>query len=242
MNAPEDRLYADFQRTGDPGALGEVYDLVSAELLHVAMHLTGHPADAEDLLQSTFIVAIERAAEFDATKPVRPWLVGILANRARLLRARAARQADPRRMRSENDLEAVREVGVRAASRRVAVPALVVVARARDDVQTTQCRRRVIDRLRDYAARRRGRVHEALEAILIDAQETVEERDLGLARPGDEDPGLGGEVVGTEDEIVRGDAGRARGRHRRRGTRRVHRADAVVAVPVAWFQPATWMR
>lgn len=106
MHAPEDRLYADFQRTGDPGTLGEVYDLVSAELLHVALHLTGHPADAEDLLQSTFIVAIERAAEFDTTKRVRPWLMGILANRARLLRARAARQADPERVRVEQSADA----------------------------------------------------------------------------------------------------------------------------------------
>ena len=75
-----DELFIEFQRTADPAVLGQLYDLVSAELLHVALHLTGRPAEAEDALQSTFVIAIEHAARFDPSRRVVPWLLGILAN------------------------------------------------------------------------------------------------------------------------------------------------------------------
>jgi RNA polymerase sigma-70 factor (ECF subfamily) len=98
MNAAEDRLFAEYQRSGDPAALGKVYDLVAPELLHVALHLADGPAAAEDLLQSTFVTAIERADSWDRSKRVLPWLVGILGMRAKTARRTAQRSPEPERL------------------------------------------------------------------------------------------------------------------------------------------------
>ncbi|HTF88126.1 MAG TPA: sigma-70 family RNA polymerase sigma factor, partial [Planctomycetota bacterium] len=58
-------------------------------------------APAEDLLQATYLSAIESKERFDATQRVLPWLVGILANHAREARRRNRRAIDPERLRSE---------------------------------------------------------------------------------------------------------------------------------------------
>jgi len=56
-----DRLFAEFRRRGDPRALGQVYDRLAPELLRLALHTTRDPGVAEDVLQATFLVAIERS-------------------------------------------------------------------------------------------------------------------------------------------------------------------------------------
>ncbi len=72
-----------YRRSGDLQALGALFDAVAPRLLRVALHLVGDPHEAEDLLQQTFLVAIERAASFDASQPFEPWLNGILRHHAR---------------------------------------------------------------------------------------------------------------------------------------------------------------
>src|SRR5262245_18686033 len=98
--AAVDALFARFCRTGDPRALGEVYDRVAPELFRVALHTTGDAAQAEDVLQATFVAAIERRASFDTRQRAMPWLVGILANEAKRARERARRELDPARIAS----------------------------------------------------------------------------------------------------------------------------------------------
>ena len=98
MERSEDELFERFRETGDPGALGEVYDAVAQELFQIAVHLAESPAAAEDLLQSTFVAAIEGAARFEPGKRVLPWLVGILANQAKSARASRSRTPDPQRV------------------------------------------------------------------------------------------------------------------------------------------------
>jgi DNA-directed RNA polymerase specialized sigma24 family protein len=63
-----------------------VYDRLAPELLRVALHLVRDAAEAEDVLQATFVSAIERAEKFDPQERVMPWLVGILGNEARRAR------------------------------------------------------------------------------------------------------------------------------------------------------------
>ena len=57
------------------------------------LHLTGNAADAEDALQATFLIAIQKSTAFDATKSVTGWLTGILAGEARNVRRRGQRRA-----------------------------------------------------------------------------------------------------------------------------------------------------
>jgi RNA polymerase sigma-70 factor (ECF subfamily) len=92
---PETLLFARFRDEGDVGALGQLYDLTAAELLRVAFHLVRDPARAEDLVQQTFVAAIEGAGRFDAERSVRSWLLGILANQARKLQRAEARVPPP---------------------------------------------------------------------------------------------------------------------------------------------------
>lgn len=94
MAASTEQLFLRFRSTGDPQALGEVFDRTSAPLLSLALHLRGHPADAEDALQATFVTAIERAASWDASRPLLPWLLGILTLHCKKLAERRARRRE----------------------------------------------------------------------------------------------------------------------------------------------------
>ena len=59
-----DRLFARYRKHGDPKALGRVFDLLASELLLVAAHFAADEAQAEDLVQTTFLDAIENVHNF----------------------------------------------------------------------------------------------------------------------------------------------------------------------------------
>lgn len=91
-------LFERFRSRGDLAALTQLFDEVAPELLPLALRLTGRRHDAEDLVQETFLVALEKRDEYDAARPLRPWLVGILVREARRLRRNAARTIEPDRL------------------------------------------------------------------------------------------------------------------------------------------------
>lgn len=84
MSRRVDRAFARYRRRGHPDDLARVFDATAAKLYHLAWHLTGDRHAAEDLVQTTFLVAIEDAAMHEGDRPVLPWLCGILTNRARM--------------------------------------------------------------------------------------------------------------------------------------------------------------
>src|SRR5690349_2579732 len=87
-----DTLFRRYCRTGDANALAIVFDRTAPELLRIAGWLCGNRADAEDLVQRTFLLAIGSRASFDPRQRALPWLFGILTNQARnLVRDRARR-------------------------------------------------------------------------------------------------------------------------------------------------------
>ena len=91
----ETRLFLRFRDRRDGGALADLFDATAPELLKVAVHLVRDVNEADDLVQSTFRVAIERAESFDprlaGDRGVRGWLFGILAREAARTRRRMAR-------------------------------------------------------------------------------------------------------------------------------------------------------
>jgi RNA polymerase sigma factor (sigma-70 family) len=93
-----EQCFARFRATADPAALAAVFDRTAPELLRLATHLTRDVHRAEDLVQATFIVAIEDTAALPADMPVLPWLIGVLANRARRLNRELLRFPDPERL------------------------------------------------------------------------------------------------------------------------------------------------
>jgi RNA polymerase sigma-70 factor (ECF subfamily) len=81
-----DRAFRRYRAARDPRALAFVFDRTAPELLRLARYLA--PDAAEDVLQETFVVAMERAETFDPQARVLPWLVGILVRKAKEARRR----------------------------------------------------------------------------------------------------------------------------------------------------------
>lgn len=95
-----DKLFDRFRTRGDAMALGRVFDATAPELLRVAMSLVPGPAEADDLLQATYLTAIEKAAAYDADRRLVPWLIGILVRHAHDQRRKRDREVDPERLAS----------------------------------------------------------------------------------------------------------------------------------------------
>lgn len=75
---------ADFVRyrdRHDVEAMARVFDAVAPRLLLVAAHVSGDTAEAEDLVQTTLLQAMQQAGRYDEARPLLPWLLGILAHR-----------------------------------------------------------------------------------------------------------------------------------------------------------------
>jgi len=109
MTAPLEQLFERYVRRGDVRALGEVFDRAAPELLVVAAHLSRDAGAAEDLVQATFLGAIEGAARYDRRRSLLPWLVGILTHRAQQHGRREARALEPRELRERNAPDPARE-------------------------------------------------------------------------------------------------------------------------------------
>lgn len=87
---PSDSVLLDRVAHGDLGGLGSLYDRHAPALL-AFLHRAAGGGEAEDLLQSTFLRAMDAAGRFEKTAAsARPWLFGIavrlLAERRRSLR------------------------------------------------------------------------------------------------------------------------------------------------------------
>jgi RNA polymerase sigma-70 factor (ECF subfamily) len=91
-----EQQFVRFREQADAAALAAVFDALAPELLLVAAHLVGR--DAEDLVQATFLDAIEKAARWDSSRRLLPWLIGILVNHGRSERRRTRRRVDLERL------------------------------------------------------------------------------------------------------------------------------------------------
>ena len=78
---------------GDLAALGALYDRFERDVRRLVRRLGVPPADADDLVQATFLELMRAAVRFDAAFGVRPWLLGVAAMLARRHRRSAARLA-----------------------------------------------------------------------------------------------------------------------------------------------------
>lgn len=96
------RLFARYRDRGDLEALEQVFEATAPALLSLGTHLTGHAQDAEDVLQGTYLTAIEQRDQFDATRPLEPWLFGILVRLTHRSRSQSSRTLDPDRLHSRS--------------------------------------------------------------------------------------------------------------------------------------------
>lgn len=76
-------------RRGDPSAFDALVERHMRRAFAVAYRMLGHREDAEDVVQESFLAALDGIDGFEAGRPFGPWLHRIVVNRA--LNARAAR-------------------------------------------------------------------------------------------------------------------------------------------------------
>ena len=88
MEGPEDEVVARAQ-AGDVEAFAELVRAHHVRVYRLALRLTGNPADAEEIVQDTFMRAHERIAEFRGEARFVTWLCRIATNTA-LMRLRSA--------------------------------------------------------------------------------------------------------------------------------------------------------
>ncbi len=81
-----DQAFVSYQQSKDPGDLAKVFDGTCSQLLQMANHLTRDIHEADDLLQATFLTAIECRADYTCKGHVASWLGGIMVNEARARR------------------------------------------------------------------------------------------------------------------------------------------------------------
>ena len=98
MRRSLDSDFRRFRERGDVPALERVFDGTAPELLRIARHLAPDATSADDLVQATWVVALENCARWDSARPLLPWLIGVLAREAARARRDAARRVDPERL------------------------------------------------------------------------------------------------------------------------------------------------
>jgi RNA polymerase sigma-70 factor (ECF subfamily) len=82
-------------RQGDREAFGELVRRYQRKAYAVAWRLLGHQHDAEDVVQESFMVALDAIDDVDLGRPFGPWLNRIVANRSHNAREkRRVRQVD----------------------------------------------------------------------------------------------------------------------------------------------------
>ncbi len=113
-------LFERYRLSGDPDALARVFDGCAPAILEVAIQLARDTAEAEDLVQATFLTAIESSGGYEAGRPLVPWLLGILANHARKLRRNDARSIPGDCVTAPMAVDTIRTVQGREFSRVVA--------------------------------------------------------------------------------------------------------------------------
>jgi RNA polymerase sigma-70 factor (ECF subfamily) len=77
---------------GDVLAFETLVERYYADCLRFAVHFLGEPADAEEVVQDTFVRAYKALARYHDRQRFRAWLFSILANRCRTRSARVQRR------------------------------------------------------------------------------------------------------------------------------------------------------
>lgn len=94
MSADEAALVRHCLR-GNPAAVRRLVDCFHGPVFGLCMRLLGHRQDAEDVTQEAFLRIFRGLRRWDPARPLRPWILGIAANRCRSWGASRARRPQP---------------------------------------------------------------------------------------------------------------------------------------------------
>jgi RNA polymerase sigma-70 factor (ECF subfamily) len=88
----DDRALVETLRSGDPKAPSLLFERFHGVVFGLCFRMMRHRQDAEDVVQETFVRALNGIGGFDSERPLRPWLLGIAANRCRTAMGRRSRR------------------------------------------------------------------------------------------------------------------------------------------------------
>ncbi len=87
----DDPALVEALRSGDPRAPRVFIERFQGVVLGLCVRMLSQREDAEDVVQETFVRALRAIGGFDSSRPIRPWLLGIAANRCRTTLGKRAR-------------------------------------------------------------------------------------------------------------------------------------------------------
>ncbi len=90
---PTDGALVERVRHGDGRAFDALVRRHDRRAFTLAYRLLGHREDAEDVVQESFLAALEALDRFDVTRPFGPWLYRIVVNRSLNARKSRARRS-----------------------------------------------------------------------------------------------------------------------------------------------------
>jgi RNA polymerase sigma-70 factor (ECF subfamily) len=79
-------------RSGDQAAQRVLIEKFQGVVFGLCYRMMNHRQDAEDVAQETFVRALRGMGGFDASRPIRPWILEIAANRCRTALSRRGRR------------------------------------------------------------------------------------------------------------------------------------------------------
>ena len=88
----DDRALVSALRDGDPRAPRWLIEQFQGVVFGLCLRMMAHRQDAEDVAQETFLRALRAIHRFDRDRPLRPWLLGIAANRCRTSLSKRSRR------------------------------------------------------------------------------------------------------------------------------------------------------
>ena len=89
----DDPALVECSRAGVPQAPRLLIEQYQGVVFGLCYRMMNHRQDAEDVVQETFVRALRAIAGFDATRPIRPWLLEIAANRCRTALSRRSQRS-----------------------------------------------------------------------------------------------------------------------------------------------------
>jgi RNA polymerase sigma factor (sigma-70 family) len=79
---------------GDPAAMRELVERFQSDVYSLCARLLNNTHDAEDVAQEVFLRVFRSLGKWDATRPLRPWVIGITVNRCRTWISRRPRRPE----------------------------------------------------------------------------------------------------------------------------------------------------
>ncbi len=79
---------------GDAHAITALVERFQPEVYGLCVRLLNHKQDAEDVSQEVFLRVFRSLHRWDATRPLRPWIIGIAVNRCRTWLSQRARRPE----------------------------------------------------------------------------------------------------------------------------------------------------